>query len=80
MINFFVGRTEEKKILLKALNSHQGELVAVLGRRRVGKTYLIRSSYKGRIGFEMTGVQDSSLKEKLQNFTNRLNFHIDIRI
>jgi AAA+ ATPase superfamily predicted ATPase len=76
MLNFFVGRTEEKKILLKALNSHQGELVAVLGRRRVGKTYLIRSTYKGRIGFEMTGVQNSSLKEQLQNFANRLNFHI----
>jgi len=29
MLNFFVGRTEEKKILLKALNSPQGELVAV---------------------------------------------------
>lgn len=76
MFDFFVGRTEEKKILLKALQSTQGELIAVLGRRRVGKTYLIRSTYEKRIGFEMTGVQNSSLKDQLQNFTNRLNFHV----
>ncbi len=76
MKELFVGRTEEKAILKKALASDHAELVAVIGRRRVGKTYLVRSVYKKEIKFEMTGIQNGSLKEQLQHFTNRLNFHI----
>jgi len=76
MKELFVGRKEEKAILKKALASDSAELVAVIGRRRVGKTYLVRSVYKKEIKFEMTGIQNGSLKEQLQHFTNRLNFHI----
>lgn len=50
-------------------------MVAVLGRRRVGKTFLIRSVYEGKIYFEMTGVQNGSTIEQLQHFTDRLNYH-----
>ncbi len=71
----FVGRIEEKKILNKALQSNEGELVAILGRRRVGKTYLVRSAYKNRIKFEMIGIQNGTLQEQLQHFANRLNYH-----
>jgi uncharacterized protein len=51
--------------------------VAVIGRRRVGKTFLIKTAYAGRIDFEATGVQNSEETEQLQNFTLRLNetFH-----
>ena len=76
MKEIFIGRKEEKKLLTKALHSSGAELVAVIGRRRVGKTYLIRSSYEGLIQFEMTGIQNGSLQEQLQHFTNRLNFHL----
>jgi AAA+ ATPase superfamily predicted ATPase len=38
-----IGRSEEKKILLDVIHSAEPELVAVYGRRRVGKTYLIRN-------------------------------------
>ena len=72
----FIGRKEEKRILTKALQSHEAELVAIVGRRRVGKTHLVRSAYEGRIQFEMTGIQNGTLQEHLQHFTNRLNFHI----
>jgi uncharacterized protein len=52
-------------------------MVAVIGRRRVGKTFLIKTFYEGRIDFEATGVQNSEETEQLQNFTLRLNetFH-----
>lgn len=76
MKNIFVGRKEEKRVLKKALLSPEAELVAVIGRRRVGKTYLVRSVYKDQIRFEMTGIQNGSLAEQLQHFTNRLNFHV----
>ena len=72
----FVGRIEERKILNKAIKSPQGELVAVLGRRRVGKTYLIRETFKEKIFFEITGLHNSSLKDQLQNFTDRINYHL----
>ncbi len=47
-------------------------MVAVIGRRRVGKTSLIRSAYENRIDFDITGIQNATTKEQLQNFTNRL--------
>lgn len=75
MDNFFIGRKEEITILNKALQSKESEMVAVVGRRRVGKTFLIRSTYKNKIKFEITGIQKGTLDEQLHNFANRLNFH-----
>ncbi len=37
-----IGRIKEKEILMGLLESEQSEFVAVYGRRRVGKTYLVR--------------------------------------
>ncbi len=52
-------------------------MVAVIGRRRVGKTLLVKTAYARRIDFEATGVQNAPPAEQLQNFTLRLNetFH-----
>ena len=52
MKDLFIGRKEEIAILNKALFSNEGELVAVVGPRRVGKTYLIRRTYDARIKFK----------------------------
>ena len=73
----FIGRETEKGILQAALDSNEAEMVAVIGRRRVGKTFLVKTAYAGRIDFEATGVQNSEEAEQLQNFTLRLNetFH-----
>jgi uncharacterized protein len=70
-----VGRKEELVILNKALQSGEPEMVAVIGRRRVGKTFLIRQAYAGRIDFEMMGVQNGSSREQLQNFADRLTLY-----
>lgn len=64
-----VGRTEEQKILGQKKSSSKAELIAVLGRRRVGKTYLIRNYFEKEIVFELTGMHDATLKVQLQNFT-----------
>jgi uncharacterized protein len=76
MKNILIGRKEEKAILEKAIHSHEAEMVAVIGRRRVGKTFLIKSVYGDRIKFDMTGIQKGSITEQLRHFTNRLNFHV----
>jgi hypothetical protein len=56
-----IGRENEIQILTDALQSNQAELIAVYGRRRVGKTYLIRQFYADRMLFEFTGMKESSL-------------------
>jgi len=44
----------------------------VIGRRRVGKTYLIREHYKQNIVFEFTGTQHASIDNQLQKFAHKL--------
>ena len=66
--NPLIGRVEEKKILENALLSHQAEMISVIGRRRIGKTFLVKSVYDKRIDFEITGIQHATRQEQLRNF------------
>ena len=64
-----VGRLPQIAELTAALDSTRPELVALYGRRRVGKTFLIRETYGERIVFEVAGLLGGNKKEQLQNFT-----------
>lgn len=64
----FIGRKKEKAILKKTLNSDEAEMVAVIGRRRVGKTFLINTVFEKHICFEITGVQNTPLHRQLKGF------------
>lgn len=66
-----IGRVAEQKILQEALQSKQPEMISVIGRRRVGKTFLINTTYKKNLDFEITGIQYASRKEQLKNFMIR---------
>ncbi len=66
-----VGRAEEKQILQDALDSPKSEMIAIVGRRRVGKTFLIKQVY-AQLDFEFTGILNAPLNEQLENFTNKL--------
>lgn len=68
----FTGRIHEINILQEALKTDNPEMIAIIGRRRVGKTFLIQTVYKKHICFEMTGSQNTPVKEQLQNFANQL--------
>ena len=68
MKNIFTGRGKEIEILQKALQSKESEMVSVIGRRRIGKTFLIKNVYKNNIVFELTGTRNAPLNEQLQNF------------
>ena len=63
-----IGRKRESLILSNALKSNRPELIAVYGRRRVGKTFLVRNVYKNEIQFELSGIHNGTLKEQLCNF------------
>jgi AAA+ ATPase superfamily predicted ATPase len=67
-----IGREAEKSLLAEALSSTEAELLAVYGRRRVGKTFLIRSFYAKHLAFEFTGIHHSGLTEQLENFRKAL--------
>src|SRR3954466_4806917 len=64
-----IGRETEREILQEALASTQAELVAVYGRRRVGKTFLIRTVYEEHIAFELSGIHEAKLSVQLENFS-----------
>lgn len=69
-----VGRREELKILEKIYNSNEAELLAVYGRRRVGKTYLISEFFRDKgIYFELTGTKDAKMQEQLINFSSEFS-------
>ena len=63
-----IGRTRQISELREALSSKKPEMVALVGRRRIGKTYLVRQVYEGRINFELTGIQHGDKAQQLQNF------------
>ena len=67
-----IGREEEKRILLSLLESDKSEFVAVYGRRRVGKTYLVRETFNYQFAFQHTGTQDSNTKGQLEEFANSM--------
>lgn len=67
-----IGRKEEIIILEDALKTKDAGLMAVYGRRRVGKTFLIRNFYADRLIFELTGTYGGSLKEQLLQFSRSL--------
>lgn len=63
------GRTHEIKILDRLLNSKKSEFLAIYGRRRVGKTYLIHEYFKDKgVYFCLTGSASSNKKLQLKKF------------
>lgn len=67
-----IGREKQIEQLERLLVSDKSELVAIYGRRRVGKTFLIRETYKKQTVFEVSGIPDGSYKEQLINFFNEI--------
>jgi hypothetical protein len=67
-----VGRRSERFALLDALRSPEAELVAVYGRRRVGKTFLIREVYGDAICFELVGMHGVDVSRQLRAFAGVL--------
>lgn len=73
-----VGRHKQIVQLKEALTSDRSEMIAVIGRRRVGKTFLIRNIYETNISFELTGVQHANQKEQILVFLAQLTRHFPL--
>jgi uncharacterized protein len=70
-----IGRKQELERLRHALSTPGPQLIAVYGRRRVGKTYLVRTFFDTRIVFELVGANKTSAKQQLKNFSQVLFSH-----
>ena len=64
-----VGREKEIKILDRVWKSKDAEFIAVYGRRRVGKTHLIREYFSDKgVYLEASGAKNKPLKKQIENF------------
>lgn len=63
-----IGRKQEKTELLRLAGTGASEFVAVYGRRRVGKTFLIREVFNNKFDFYLTGMANAALAGQLANF------------
>ena len=71
-VNVLIGRENERKRLRDLLETDKSEFVAVYGRRRIGKTFLIRESYGYQFAFEHTGLRKGGIKKQLKAFREKL--------
>lgn len=67
-----VGRSNERLLFQKIVNSPSSEFVAVYGRRRVGKTFLIRETFNNDFHFHLTGIANATVPAQLVNFHNAI--------
>ncbi|HSX20885.1 MAG TPA: ATP-binding protein [Gammaproteobacteria bacterium] len=76
-----IGRELELSLLQKTLKSDQAEFIAVYGRRRVGKTYLLTTFFHNKGAyFEFSGINDADLKTQLKSFCSILARTFDMQI
>ena len=67
-----IGRTTQIKELNQLYNSGKAELVAVYGRRRVGKTFLINETFEGRFAFKHAGLSPIEADDNTGAMKNQL--------
>ena len=72
-----IGRERERDILSQCLESKKPEFLVVFGRRRVGKTFLIRNFFNERFSFYTTGIPDEKMRNQLKVFNESLVYYGD---
>lgn len=68
-----IGRKNEIKRLQDYISSNKSEFVAIYGRRRVGKTFLVKELFENQFTFRMTGRENAKLQDQLANFAYAMN-------
>lgn len=65
-----IGREAEQHVLQEVYNSGKSEFVAVCGRRRIGKTFLVKEYFESEMLFQTAGMANSGMKEQIKTFYN----------
>ncbi len=67
-----IGREKERQILLEMAQASHSQLAVVYGRRRVGKTFMVRETFGYRFSFSHTGVESGTMEDELFAFWESL--------
>ena len=80
MADKIIGRKYEQELIKEYYDSSKSELVALYGRRRVGKTYLIKTFFDEKFDFWFTGLYNTKRKVLLKQFALALSRYSDVKI
>ena len=67
-----IGREKEQQELLELLDKDESQFCAVYGRRRVGKTFLVRETFGNHFAFSHTGLANAEKEQQLAEFKDSL--------
>ncbi len=67
-----IGREEEILAFKNCLQLSESKMIAVYGRRRVGKTFLIRNVFAKKIVFEVSGLYKAKMAAQIKHFTQTI--------
>lgn len=67
-----IGRKSQQESLKHMLASSESKLAVIIGRRRVGKTFLIRKYFEGKFTFDITALHNGDMDDQLKHFTQTL--------
>lgn len=68
-----IGREKELELLKSATRDEYSHFIAVYGRRRIGKTFLINEAFNYRFTFSHSAMSDGSYSMQLESFASSLN-------
>jgi len=68
-----IGREKEICTLRSCFNSEKSEFVAIYGRRRVGKTYLVKELFESHFTFYTTGILNGDRETQLRAWNNEIS-------
>ena len=67
-----IGRENEQVLLRQAFNAERSRFIAVYGRRRIGKTFLIRETFDYTFTFQHAGLAKGKYRDQLSAFADSL--------
>ena len=73
-----VGRTLQFNRMSEYIESDKAEFLVLFGRRRVGKTYLVKYFFRNKFDFFMSGAENATKEEQLHNFYLALNEYSNV--
>ena len=74
-----IGRKHEQDILNACVETHRAEFVAIYGRRRIGKTFLVKQFFQDSFDFYTTGIYKISKAEQLKDWQEKLRRYSGVK-
>lgn len=72
MKELIIGRESEQEVLRDAYESNVSEFIAVCGRRRVGKTFLVKEYFENELVFQTAGIHKGTMAQQIKSFYQEL--------